>query len=371
MLGKLIEEVDQDYHCFEGTVFKQNLFVDYLIRNELDWPRTQTGRLDLSDSTFKNKALEFPQLETLRELRSTLSQTRNLTLTVGRDGRNRCMQSPFASKTGRNQPSNAKWVFGPSKWVRFLIKPEEGMALAYVDVSQQEFGIAGALSGDKRCRKPMAPSIHIWHLPSKLVLFLTMPQRNLINLSERCLKRALLEFYMGFLQKAWRTSLNPPSEAGRQLLAHHKACYPDFWQWSQDSVSSALLRQEMVTRMGWHLAVPPRVDNENGPNTRSLSNFPMQSNASEILRVAVIMAEEAGIRVIGTIHDAMLIEAPIEDIEDDVWSTCKIWGDASEFILQNFRLKSTSDLVVHPERFYDERGQRMWDTIVRLLDEVE
>ena len=127
----------------------------------------------------------------------------------------------------------------------------------------------------------------------------------------------------------------------------------------------------MVTRMGWHMAVPPRVDAENGPNTRSLANFPMQSNGSEIMRVAVIMAEEAGIRVIGTIHDALLIEAPVEDIENDVRATSKIWGDASEFVLQNFRLRSEADLIVYPDRFYDERGQRMWDTIVRLLDEME
>jgi DNA polymerase I-like protein with 3'-5' exonuclease and polymerase domains len=35
-----------------------------------------------------------------------------------------------------------------SCWLRSLIRPEPGRALAYVDWAQQEFGIAAALSGD-------------------------------------------------------------------------------------------------------------------------------------------------------------------------------------------------------------------------------
>ena len=39
-------------------------------------------------------------------------------LPVGSDGRNRCMLSAFGSKTSRNQPSNSKFIFGPSAWLR-------------------------------------------------------------------------------------------------------------------------------------------------------------------------------------------------------------------------------------------------------------
>ena len=58
------------------------------------------------------------------------------------------MLSAFRSKTGRNQPSNTRSIFGPSVWIRGLIKPAEGRAIAYVDWSAQEIAIAGALSGD-------------------------------------------------------------------------------------------------------------------------------------------------------------------------------------------------------------------------------
>ena len=90
-----------------------------------------------------------PQLNPLRELRGALSQMRLSDLAVGDDGRNRCLLSMFRSKTGRNQPSNTRFIFGPSVWLRGLIQPAEGYGLAYVDWAQQEFGIAAALSGDE------------------------------------------------------------------------------------------------------------------------------------------------------------------------------------------------------------------------------
>ena len=69
-------------------------------------------------------------------------------LAVGQDGRNRTILSAFRSRTGRNQPGNSKYIFGPSVWLRGLIKPPPGYGIAYVDWSQQEFGGAAALSGD-------------------------------------------------------------------------------------------------------------------------------------------------------------------------------------------------------------------------------
>jgi hypothetical protein len=85
----------------------------------------------------------------LRELVATLRTLRLTDLAVGKDGRNRFLLSPFRTKTGRNAPSNGKFVFGPSRWIRGLIKPSTGYGIAYIDWSSQEFGIAAALSADE------------------------------------------------------------------------------------------------------------------------------------------------------------------------------------------------------------------------------
>ena len=370
LLEKLIMEVNKEYGCFGGSVFKQSFFEEYLVHKKIDWPRTVTGRLDLKDDTFKEKAIQYPELEDLRELRSTLSQTRNLKLAVGSDGRNRCMLSPFSSKTGRNQPSNAKFIFGPAKWVRFLIKPEAGMALAYVDYSQQEFGIAAALSGDKAMQEAYQsgdPYI-TFAKQSGVVPDDATPETHPRERAQ--FKTCALGTLYGLGPEGMAQKLGQPVETGRQLLRHHKNCYKDFWKWSHDTVVKAILLQEMQTVMGWKMKVPPRINASEGPNMRSLANFPMQANGSEMLRVAVIKCHELGVEICATVHDALLIQAPLESIEKKAQDTQHAMKEASELILKGFSLKTDTEFVKWPDRYFDERGAGMWEKIKKLLPQL-
>ena len=46
----------------------------------------------------------------------------------------------------RTQPKASLWIFSPAVWLRSLIKPEPGTAVAYVDYSSMEFLIAASHS---------------------------------------------------------------------------------------------------------------------------------------------------------------------------------------------------------------------------------
>lgn len=144
----LITEIDSSYGVYEGRTFKADRFASWLVRNNIPWPRLDSGRLDLGDDTFRDMARAHPEVAPLRELRATISQMRLSDLAVGQDGRNRTMLSAFRSRTGRNQPSNTKFIFGPAVWLRGLIQPPPEHGIAYIDWQQQEFGIAAALSDD-------------------------------------------------------------------------------------------------------------------------------------------------------------------------------------------------------------------------------
>ena len=117
---QLIADVDTDYGVFDGRTFKADLFEQYLSRANIPWARLDSGRLDLSDGVFRQVAKAYPTISPLRELRSALSDMRLNDLAVGSDGRNRTILSAFRSRTGRNQPSNTKYIFGPSVWLRGL-----------------------------------------------------------------------------------------------------------------------------------------------------------------------------------------------------------------------------------------------------------
>lgn len=104
--------------------------------------------MQLDQDTLRDMAKRYPRLEPLKELRHALGELRLEKLAVGPDNRNRTLLSPFGASTGRNTPSNSKFIFGPSVWLRGLVKPPEGRALAYCDWKSQEVHVAAALSGD-------------------------------------------------------------------------------------------------------------------------------------------------------------------------------------------------------------------------------
>ena len=131
---------EQDTHSvYEGRTFKSDRWADVVVRYAISWPRLASGKLSLSDASFTEAAKHHPVARQYQGIRNTLSKLRLNDLTIGRDGRNRCLLSPFGARTGRNTPSNSKFIFGPSAWLRSLIKPEPGRAVAYLDYSQSPF----------------------------------------------------------------------------------------------------------------------------------------------------------------------------------------------------------------------------------------
>ena len=80
---KLIAEIDADYGVFDGRTFKADRFASLARRQDIPWPRLDSGKLDLSDEAFRQAARAHPRVAPLRELRSSLSELRLSDLAVG------------------------------------------------------------------------------------------------------------------------------------------------------------------------------------------------------------------------------------------------------------------------------------------------
>src|SRR5262249_54532469 len=131
------------------THFREARFYNWLARRRIPWPRLESGKgLSLEDETFERMAEAYPELQPLRQLRQALEILNLSELPVGSDGRNRCLMSPFGTITGRCAPSTSGFIFTRPAWMRSLICPEEGRALAYIDWQAQEHGVGAVLSGD-------------------------------------------------------------------------------------------------------------------------------------------------------------------------------------------------------------------------------
>ena len=362
---RLIAESNAHYGVFEGRRFKAARFADWLMKQGIPWPRLATGTLDLRDDTFREMARAHPKVTPLRELRVALSQMRLSELAVGSDGRNRCLLSAFRARTGRNQPSNSQFIFGPAVWLRSLIKPEPGYGLAYIDWSQQEFGIAAALSGD-----PLMMAAYQSGDPylefAKQAGAVPQDTTKKTHKAERDqFKACVLAVQYGMAAESLAQRIGQPVSRARELLWLHQQTYRIFWQWSDGALDYAMLHGKLWTVFGW------TVHTGTNPNPRFLRNFLMQGNGSEMLRLACCMAVEQGIRVCAPVHDAILIEAPLDELDDAVRTTQALMVRASEIVLDGFRLRSDAEIICHPERYWDERGTRMWETVIQILSGLD
>jgi DNA polymerase I len=294
---------------YEGTTLRPDLFEKYLEHEGIRWPRSANGKLRLDADTFKERARAHGQLEPLRQLRKSVGELRMNNLTVGRDGRNRTLLSPFGSVTGRNQPSSSKSIFGPSRWIRSLIRPEPGHGLAYIDYSSQEIGIAAALSGDAMLAEAYrSGDPYLAFAKSARLAPADATKSSHMAVRERC-KAIVLGVNYGMGSASLALSAGVAEVEARELLEQHRRTYRRFWEWLQDRVDGAMLRGHIDTVFGWRMHVGP------DQNPRSLMNFPMQANGAEILRLACIAGTEAGIEICAPVHDAVLIHAPLERLD--------------------------------------------------------
>ena len=107
-------------------------------------------------------------------------------------------------------------------------------------------------------------------------------------------------------------------------------------------------------------------------NARSLANFPMQANGAEILRLACCCMTEAGIRVCAPVHDAVLIEAPLETLDDQIAQARELMARASRDVLEGFELSTDVEIFRYPERYCDEdRGKAFWEMVMEELDRLQ
>lgn len=353
----LIRRVDADYGVFDGRTFKAEHWATWLAFRRIPWPRLPSGRLALDDDTFREMARVYPEVAPIRELRVSLSQMRLEDLAVGADGRNRCLLSAFRAKTGRNQPSNTRFIFGPAVWLRGIIRPEVGCGLAYIDWCQQEFAIAAALSGDSNMMSAYASGDPYLMFAKQAGAAPSDATKQTHNSVRELFKACALAVQYGMGAESLAQRIGQPIAYARELLRLHHETYPQFWRWSDAVVDYAMLRGQVHTVFGWQISVGSTT------NARSLRNFPMQANGAEMLRLACCLTTERGIAVCAPIHDAILIEAPVNELEARVEQAHELMAEASRVVLAGFELRSEAKLIQYPERYQDPRGARMWQLV--------
>jgi hypothetical protein len=358
---ELITKIDTNYGVYEKGVFKQGRFAQLLDSMNVTWPRTATGRLSMEADTWRDMARAHPQLEDLRQLYHFVEHFEPAKLAVGADGRNRVSLMPFRSITGRNQPSSNRFIFGPSAWLRGLIKPAPGHRLAYIDWSSQEIVIAAVLSGDEALLEGIhSGDVYMWfarrtgQVPADATKESHPDTRAVV-------KTMLLGMGYGMGWRRLSIQAGIGELEAKDLLRRQAVTFPAFTAWSDNEVHLAQLARWTSTVYGWPLAVSAT------SKSTTLRNFPCQANGAEMLRLACIFAIEADLTVCAPIHDALLVEATDDDFFATVTATREVMSEASRKVLAGEVVPTEVTEVAWPDRYMDPRDKNMWHTVMSLL----
>lgn len=123
-----------------------------------------------------------------------------------------------------------------------------------------------------------------------------------------------------------------------------------------------MANKRTVTRFGWPLRITPTT------KFRSLLNHPIQAAGADIPRLAIIGLVANGIRVCAPIHDAVLTECRIGEVEEHTAEVQRIMRKAAKVGLGQ-EIPVDCKVTVAPERYTDDRGTEMFNRVMKLLRE--
>src|SRR5258708_2647244 len=322
VVPKMREELNHKLgaEVYFHNVFKRKTMLGVMRRNNIPIPiDPKTRKESCATRLIKSMIDTHPLLKEYYEDKRMIDALKNLKLEIGSDGRNRCWLNPFGQKTGRNNPSTNRSLWGLPHTMRSFLKPGSGMAIAQGDFGSEEIGIAAALSKD-----PQLMADYLSGDPYRQFAAASLGILNPTEQQRQVYKATVLGQIYGLGATSLARNLGIPKSHAEQIIDQMHVRYPVLNAWLKRITTKAAHAVPIVCTLGWSLTGRGRPREE-----RTFLNFPMQANGAELMRLVIIYAGLSGLRLIGCAHDSFLIEDTIERIEESVRKLQEIMRKAS------------------------------------------
>lgn len=226
---------------------------------------------------------------------------------LGSDGRVRPYFGIYGSQSSRSQPGAVGFIPLKAHWMRNFIEAPAGRALCGIDYASQEFLIAAVLSQDRAMMEAYT-SGDVYLAFAKAAKLAPADATKQSHEKVRNLCKALV---LGISYDMSPKGLAPRLEAiSGESVGEDKAegyidtffdIYSDYAIWKRNTLNTYRDDGCLTLPDGW----PMHGDND---NMRSVGNFPIQGHGAVIMREAVRRAQDCGLLVVFTLHDALYIE---------------------------------------------------------------
>jgi hypothetical protein len=295
------------------------------------WDRTPTNKYSLAVDSFKtffNYSHDYPRnnlgaqmlryLNLSQQLRGFSEPAGEAKRTfwdyLGSDGMSRPYFNIYGAQSSRSQPSSTSFLFLKTGWMRSLCVPPEGYAVGAIDYSSQEFLIGALLSGDDKMLDAYK-SGDVYLAYGKEIKVIPKEGTKKTHGKERDAQKPVI---LGW--QYWSTGhglciiLNEQigenrydPDSAQLLLDKLDTVYSKFARFRNRTIDDYSSKKLVRLYDGFYMF-------GNNPNHRSVGNMPVQGMGAAIMRKAVQLAQDAGLNIIMTLHDALYIMFKKDDL---------------------------------------------------------
>jgi DNA polymerase-1 len=335
-------------------------------KEKIPIPRTDTDRPSKARKVLERLENRYPQLTPLRLCLGNLDALSSFEFEPSEDGRLRVYANPYGSDSLRNQPSAARFPFSWPKWFRYFLLPEEGYGLCYLDAAGQEFLFGARLSECRRMETDYETRDVHMAVGKALALIAPDVPDSARPPGRKKAKGVVYGSNYGQTKFGLREVLGRSLENADWVLTRYRRNYAPYYRWVQSLLNGLKLKRgTYFTRLGSPLWT-------GGKKPRQIMNHPLQTAGSDWLRVVMIAATESGLDVAATVHDAILIVAPLGRLSADIGKAELIMKAASIALYGAPVLVSKTE-VRWPNRFVpddDETAAATWGLVQRELESI-
>lgn len=293
------------------------------------WTMTATGRYSMALDAFKKHfkySHDYPKdcfgaqivryLNMKQQLNgfSPNNTKRNFWDYVGSDKRVRPYFGIYGAQSARSQPQATGFLFLKSAWMRSLCVPPKGKTICGIDYKSQEFLLAALMSKDENMIKAYYSGDPYLYLGKETKAIPKDGTKKTHPVERDIFKTVTLALQYGMGPNALAAELTvklgkrftvPKAE---RLISLFGRVYPDYTKAKKMWLKKYRKQRHIRLPCGWYMWGDNR-------NDKSVQNVPVQGFGSSIMRKAVAIAQDRGLNVIFTLHDAIYIE--YDDGHDD------------------------------------------------------
>lgn len=285
------------------------------------WRRTKTKQLSLSKDAFRDwYSSDSPgfagafcrYLKTKQSLNGfapakTPSKKGKFTDFIGGDLRVRPYFGIYGSQSSRSQPGSTAYLWLKAKWMQNFLEAPPGKALASCDFASQEFLVAGIIAQDSAMIESYA-SGDVYLAFGKIAGLIPQHGTKETHRTEREIcKQCILGMSYGMTSIGLAPRLTAATgkvhtkDDAQKYIDLFEDAYPVYMAWKEETLHRYEDQGYLQLSDGWTIWG----DND---NPRSVTNFMVQGEGAVILRESVRLAQQAGLDVLATVHDSIVIE---------------------------------------------------------------